>query len=559
MRWDRPAAGREPAAAALLGWLADPHAPRLCLVSGSTGCGKSTLLAWLVQHGSRHGAATERAVHAVVPFAEDSLRGTVWSLADQLGVVARAPGELVAALGNDPRRTVIVLPGLPGEDIAELALALVRLPHLRLIVECRSHSPVHRLLAATGCAELDLDRAWSTDRARYEQWRAARPDSSDAITSSADVAVVDLSDPRAVCEADPWTVTVAYEQEREHGHGGLRDAWLRAGQALGGESSPASRALLLLTALGDHADPRLAPVLSDLASQAPWRMEWSRVRGDLTPPWPGPVTGLALGRGPLSGSLIVAGHDGTARTVHVADATARGRWPWEQGRPAAMSVMEDGTVLLLDRNGRVHADTTWAARPAKSAIETVLDARPTGGSRLVTMLRGQTGTSLAWGTAERGTDIVAIGDAQGTVRVFGDVHGKADLHHGQVTALTAFRLQLDHDAALPLLYSGGADGTVRAWAPGHAPQSTPVVQRSRSVVSLDAADTARGPELAVAWDDGVVSLHGLDDGTLHTFRSGSPVRAVTLIGDERVLIGTDEALICLTPQHGTPRGDSATS
>jgi hypothetical protein len=44
-KWGRPAAGREPAAAALLAWLADPEAPRLCLVTGGAGCGKSALLA----------------------------------------------------------------------------------------------------------------------------------------------------------------------------------------------------------------------------------------------------------------------------------------------------------------------------------------------------------------------------------------------------------------------------------------------------------------------------------------------------------------------------------
>lgn len=54
-RWERPQAGLEPAATALLGWLADPQAPALCLVSGSAGCGKSMLLAWLVRHGSRRG------------------------------------------------------------------------------------------------------------------------------------------------------------------------------------------------------------------------------------------------------------------------------------------------------------------------------------------------------------------------------------------------------------------------------------------------------------------------------------------------------------------------
>ncbi|MYS08828.1 hypothetical protein GTW71_20815, partial [Streptomyces sp. SID6041] len=75
-------------------------------------------------------------------------------------------------------------------------------------------------------------------------------------------------------------------------HGGLRPAWMRAGQSLCREQDPADRALVLLSALGDGADPRLRPALADLAQGSPWRLRWARHRGDLTPPWPGPVTVL---------------------------------------------------------------------------------------------------------------------------------------------------------------------------------------------------------------------------------------------------------------------------
>ncbi|MCZ0987667.1 hypothetical protein O1M54_21845 [Streptomyces diastatochromogenes] len=57
LQWSRPAAGREPAAAALLAWLADADAPRLCVVTGSAGSGKSALLAWLIAHGTREGCS----------------------------------------------------------------------------------------------------------------------------------------------------------------------------------------------------------------------------------------------------------------------------------------------------------------------------------------------------------------------------------------------------------------------------------------------------------------------------------------------------------------------
>lgn len=185
MRWDPPAAGREPAAAALLGWLADPHAPRLCLVSGSEGCGKSALLAWLVRHGSQSGTPVERAIHAVVPFAGESLWGTVWSIADQIGVVARAPGELVAALIRDPRRTVIVLTDVHDADVAGLVLELTALSHVRVIVESRSSSPAHHRLSGNGCAELDLDLEQWRDQLRFEQWQAALSQPPHATTACA--------------------------------------------------------------------------------------------------------------------------------------------------------------------------------------------------------------------------------------------------------------------------------------------------------------------------------------------------------------------------------------
>lgn len=147
-RWERPAAGREPAAAALLGWLADPVAPRLCLVSGSEGCGKSSLLAWLVHHGTRPGTPTERTVHAVVPFAGRSLWGTVWSISEQLGIVTRSSEELVATLKADGRRTVMALPDLHDDAVVGLVGDLLELPHIRLIVEARTG-----VLRTAGCPQ----------------------------------------------------------------------------------------------------------------------------------------------------------------------------------------------------------------------------------------------------------------------------------------------------------------------------------------------------------------------------------------------------------------------
>ncbi|MFD3681153.1 hypothetical protein ACFWR5_30570, partial [Streptomyces sp. NPDC058613] len=221
-------------------------------------------------------------MHAVVPFSGRSLWAVVWSISDQLGIVSRSPAELVAALKGDGRRTVMVLPDLHDDAVAELVGELAALPHLRLIVEARTGSPTHRRLSGGGCAELDLDLEQWKDQARFEAWQASQSPAAPE-TESSDVPMVNPSDPVAVCSADPWLVTAAFEGADPQHDGGLRDAWLRAGQSLVREQAPGSRALSLLSVLGDGADPRLAPVLAQLAEQEACQVLWSRVRGDVRP------------------------------------------------------------------------------------------------------------------------------------------------------------------------------------------------------------------------------------------------------------------------------------
>ncbi|MFD9744720.1 hypothetical protein ACFWX5_14405 [[Kitasatospora] papulosa] len=325
---------------------------------------------------------------------------TAWSVADQLGLTARTAGDLVAALAGDRRRTVIVLSDVHGESVAELVLDMVKHQHLRLVVESRSGSPAHRMLSQAGCAELNLDLEQWRDQQRFEQWQASQPKEPGPPPISCE-ATIDLSDPVAVCEADPWLVTDAYSAEQTQGHGGLRDAWLRAGQALCQEQAPASRALTLLAALSDGADPRLAPALAALAGKTQWQVSWSRVRGDLVPPWPGPVTALAQGRGPVANVLLAAGREGVVRLVREADGSAHGRLSLAGMQPQSMTVMADGTVLVLDEYGRVHAESGLVGRPSGSGIEALLDDGPTSAEVLIAALRGLNSTALAYapGTA----------------------------------------------------------------------------------------------------------------------------------------------------------------
>lgn len=557
--WSRPAAGREPAAAALLGWLEDFSAPRLCLVSGGAGCGKSSLLAWLVRHGAGSAVLPERRVHAFVPLEGRSVLGTVWMLADQLGVVARALGELVASLDADDRPTTIVLPDLhagSGSDaLVEMVLALRGLEHVRLVVEARSGSAACRRLAEAGAAVMDLDDHQWTDPVRYENWRAA--DTADAqpavSTGQQGITEMDLDDPAALCAADPLHVTTAFETDTDE-HGGLRTAWLRAGQSLCRDQEPADRALVLLTALGDSADPRLSPDLRKLAGTAGWQPRWSRVRGDVTPPWPGPVLALATGL-PSNHVVLLADHQGTLRMVSTTDGAPSGRLALPVAQPKALAVLDNGPVLVLNSSGHLHAQTLPTA-PRSSGIEALLNDGPTAAEQLTaalsTWLTGISGTAIA-----ASSGLASVGDSQGRVHAFnigaaGEAPRTARLHTGRVTALSAVSLPAGDDVeAVTLVYSGGADGTVRAWAPTTHPLRTPVAERGCPVAALSAADTRSGPALAIGWTDGTVELLGLDTGQSRLFRPGAPVNALALNHDEDLLVGMDDRVICLRPRwHG---------
>ena len=328
-------------------------------------------------------------------------------------------------------------------------------------------------------------------------------------------------------------------------YGDLRSAWLRAGQSLCRDQSVASRALVLRAILGEGADPRLIPALEELAADAPWRVDWARVKGDVTPPWPGPVAALAWGSGPFEGALPALDHLGTVRLLDGKDASPRGRLAAHTSNGIGLSFLSDGTLLSLDGVGRVRADRTRTVGASRSGIEALLQDEPDEMETLAEELRTRNGTAVS-ATAWLDREVVAVGDCEGTVRVFGHLRADSVLHGGRVTAVAALGVPVAKDTVVPMLYSGGADGAVRAWAPGHDPLPTPLSARTCGVVALDAAWSDRGPVLVVAWADGLVQLHCVEEGREVGFHPGAPVRAVAVASDCSVVIGMDEALIRLT-------------
>ncbi|MGW8358346.1 hypothetical protein [Streptomyces wedmorensis] len=547
--WDgrRPVTGTETEAAALLGWLTDPEAPRLCVVTGAAGSGKTALLGWFAAYGPRAGRPRRRAGRVLVPLAGQSVLGATWTIADRLGVVAKSPGDLVHALATSEARpagrAVLLLTDLHAAaepaELTRLIGELAGVGRIRLVVEARSGSPAPAALRAERrVALVDLE--------------------GDPVPGGSGPSVPaprrlpDLSDPVAVCAADPLLVTTAYvtgaapaglagtldgpEAPARPGegaaddHGGLRAAWMRAGQSLCREQAPAERALVLLAALGDGADPRLRPALAELAQGAPWRLRWARHRGDLTPPWPGPVTVLGSAGGPLEGTLLVGDRTGAVRLLHEADASPGGRLAHTvPGRVTALAPAPDGTVLLLDDRGRLH--TVRGTTPRAPYLERLTEA-------VSATLARHPGTALA---AIAGS--VVVGDRLGSVHAFGltGLHQAAS-HSGRVTAVSAV------DSETPFVCSGGADGTVRLWTPGRDPRPEPLAERPSPVVSLHATETPHGPLVAAAWADGLVELHRPEGGPKLSFRPGPPVRAVAVTGAGALVVGTDESLICLMPK-----------
>ncbi|MFJ6102614.1 hypothetical protein ACIQHY_16610 [Streptomyces sp. NPDC092359] len=558
--WDgrRSVIGTGAEATALLGWLTDPESPRLCLVTGAPGTGKTALLDWLARYGPRAGRPRRRAARALVPLAGQSALGATWTIADRLGVVARSPGDLVHALATgEARRTVLLLTDLHAaaepEALTRLIADLAGVGRVRLVVEARGGSATAAALGAghrVAVVELDgdADPPGGPGPDRSEEPGRER-------TGPPGGPVPDLADPVAVCLADPLLVTTAYvtgsaaaglpgtldgpEAPARPGegatedHGGLRAAWMRAGQSLCREQPPAERALVLLSALGDGADPRLGPALAELAAETPWRLRWARHRGDLTPPWPGPVAVLGSAGGPLEGTLLVGDRSGAVRLLHEADASPAGRLAHTvPGRITALAPAPDGTVLLLDDRGRLHTVRGAAARAPY--LERLTEA-------VSATLARHPGTALA---AIAGS--VVVGDRLGSVHAFGlrGLHQAAS-HSGRVTAVSAV------DSATPFVCSGGADGTVRLWTPGRDPLPEPLAERPSPVVSLHAAETPYGPVVAAAWADGVVELHRPEGGPTLAFRPGPPVRAVAVTGAGSLLVGTDESLVCLAPRNRT--------
>ena len=176
-RWIPPLrAGRQPAGRALLSWLDDPRAPGLCRVSGPPGIGKSHLLGWLTAACSSPGTPAGQRPDAVLECTGLTVDGATWTLAGLLGMAARTPAELVAAVREDGRPRLLIVRHLdravePGAVTTGLLAPLLALAGLRAVVEAATGTPEGDALAAAGPeAVLELDDPAWTDAGRFASW-----------------------------------------------------------------------------------------------------------------------------------------------------------------------------------------------------------------------------------------------------------------------------------------------------------------------------------------------------------------------------------------------------
>ncbi|MFD7642945.1 hypothetical protein ACFV4P_20060 [Kitasatospora sp. NPDC059795] len=583
-------AGRRAAGAALLGWLGDRRAPRLCRVSGSPGSGRTHLLAWLIAGGTAPDTPMERRINAFLPADGYGVRAAVWQLGQQLDVPARTPGDLLDRLAADPRRTVICVPELdlaldPVRLVAELLDPLLELPHVRLVVEATSDLV---FTAATGPAELDLDDPRWTDRERWDAWceregldpagypnpgRALgaepprppafadllagvplRPDGGPDLPAAGTELLTALwaaaartgdlgplaADPLLYVLAEPVAVTAALEGAAPGtAPAALDAAWRAAGPALIDTPQPGVRAHQLRARLlgTDPADPAVAAAAAfaaDRLGAAPgrWAARWARRH-------PG-AAAAAPGAGPYRGQWLLADAGGAVHALSPADGTVVGRIAVPGPKPLrALAATPGGSLVLLDAWGGLDL-----VAPGVASGPTAPGLDPYALDEALARLRAAAdGEPLVLAAAPGLPDEApALGDSGGGVHWYqGGAVLSEKLHTGPVTALAA-------DAAapgVPLLASGGLDGAVRLWGPGSEPMPEPADRRRCPVTALALGSGPSGLLLAAAWSDGLIRVRRPErpDSVLD-LRLGSPAGGLSLVGDV-LLVGLDEGPLAL--------------
>ncbi|MEV7181037.1 hypothetical protein [Kitasatospora sp. NPDC093679] len=557
-------AGRQPAGRAVLSWLDDPRAPRLCRVTGSEGAGASFLVSWLAAACGASAAPVGRRLDAALSVACLDVPAVGWSLARRLGLQTSGADGLEAELAAAGQgRTLAVWDVNRSADPAGVAALLVRLsmlPGVRVVADIATGPAGAAGSIGPAAAVLDLDDPRWTDRERFERWY-------EALRAAAG----DIS---------PFTARDVYPSPRR----ALLAARVPAGTA---------PALGVEAAWWTGVAPDLRPALRALAAcQRPvTRAQWAAMAGDaavdrltaLLPPEPAGERGQSTWWLPGKQLRELVLRDAPAAGALAAPRTWRTGWThWRNagepdfGAGALTQGAYAGWVLLLDAAGRLRAvslaDGSLAEVPALpapghirsfTAVEdgsvAVLD-----GAGLPRLLAGSTVPHLPAPDALRGAEPSVLGPVAGTVGdTAGTVHwlgiasaARKRLHDGPVTALGA---ALPEGGLGPVLVSGGLDGQVQVWRLGTAPGPEPVEEREVPVVAVGVGAGADGLLLAAAWSDGLVRVRPLDGErpAAADVRVGSPVRSVHIAPGGTVVVVAADGALALQPPAFAAQGPGA--
>ncbi|MDH6133297.1 hypothetical protein P3T37_002692 [Kitasatospora sp. MAA4] len=339
---------------------------------------------------------------------------------------------------------------------------------------------------------------------------------TDVVRSGADAPW--LADPAFVSRAGPRAVTAAFVARPSEP---LATAWRRAAPALLDETRASVRAEVLRTHLLGPGHPVARPTSSTVGWQARWALWTLPERAQAVVA--GELVVAALGRGPYAGWVVVADELGDVLLLDaVTGAQAPPRWPKVPKRLRSLVCRSDGTFAALDEAGAPRV--LFGAEP-----------EPWGGSAA---------SALAW--------LPARGDGCGSVHWLPSGAGEV-LHTGPVTALDGVPLP-EHGPVggeeAVLLVSGGADGLVRAWKPGHVPMPNPVDSHTCPVTAVAIAAGPRGLVVASAWADGLIRICCLaEPGRTVELRLGAAARDLLVDDAGHVLALLPDGLVsvAITP------------
>ncbi|NEB00485.1 AAA family ATPase [Streptomyces sp. SID13726] len=548
----------------LLDWAAGTGGPRLCLVRGTAGSGKSRLLAWFMAGSAGH---PRTVVHALVLAEGLTAESFAWEAGRLLGYGPLDPARLIERVALDERPVLFLVPDLhrsgagpvdlpsadPATLVAELLVPLLELGHVRAIVEVGDTE----LLPVDGAEVIDLggDRdgtesggppSFADLLATVPHTAEGRPDwdgapapalrdiLAAALRAGDEGAAVRglLSDPGFLVHGSATALTAVLADERLVVPGQLRQVWRRAAPGLTGLYGDGTERAALLHAAAVGTDAPLAEYLRPLAERHPWSAVWARP--DV------PVTALALVPGAEPGLLAadvtgrLAGYDldtGALTAVHPASGTS-------SVRPDGLAPRDGRSVLLLD--GRTEALLSHAPEDDPTAAFVLAHIAEHHGSAALTDAKARV-TAVAGGA---GSPYTVVGDRSGGLHLwppaeYQDAPRSRPVHEGPVTAVAALELA---DEGLTLVFSAGADGSVRLWETSDEPMPAPVEQREPMPLALAAAATPEGPVLAVAWSDGALHLWHVLTGRLRPLPLPHPTRTLALTPGGLLLTGGPEGL-----------------